>query len=74
MTSDTLSFDMRGAAYLNWGVGSAGARVLGRGLAEGVWTCGAEQIFSAKGASVSQASLPGAMSEDLLECKVYCST
>jgi len=35
MMSDALTFDLMGAMYLNWGVGSASAGVLGSGLAEG---------------------------------------
>jgi len=42
MVSDTLNVESMGAAYLDWGVGSAGAGVLRRGLAEEAWTFGAE--------------------------------
>jgi len=42
MTSDPLIFDLTDATYLNWGVGSAGVGMLGRGLAKGVWTFGAK--------------------------------
>src|SRR5882672_4990088 len=55
--SDVLTFDLMGATYLNWGVGSAGVGVLGRGLTEGAWTFGAELVFSAEGASIRQIGL-----------------
>jgi len=35
MTFDTLTFDLMGVVYLNWGVGSTSMGVLGSGLAEG---------------------------------------